>query len=51
VFPPDQIVEWVDEDDTAICPECGVDSVIGSDSGVPLTPEFLKQMKHRWFEE
>jgi hypothetical protein len=26
-----------------------VDSVIGDKSGLPLTPEFLSQMKRRWF--
>jgi hypothetical protein len=51
MFPPGQIVEWVDDEDTAICPRCGIDSVIGSESGVPLTPAFLKQMKHHWFEK
>lgn len=51
VFPPEQIVEWVDSGKTAICPKCGIDSVVGSESGVPLTPEFLGQMKHYWFEK
>ena len=34
VFPSTDIREWIDEDDggigqTALCPECGVDSVLG----------------------
>ncbi len=48
-FSPASIVEWVDDQETALCPQCGVDSVIGSASGVPLTPDFLKQMHERWF--
>jgi hypothetical protein len=60
VFKPSEIEDWVDElpDDstatdavgqTALCPRCNVDSVIGSRSGYPVTPEFLKQMHDHWF--
>jgi hypothetical protein len=38
-----------EEDDTAICPYCAIDSVIGSKSGYPITPELLAQMKAHWF--
>lgn len=27
-FPADEIREWVDNDQTALCPRCGVDSVL-----------------------
>lgn len=30
-------------------PRCGIDSVIGSAAGFPLTKEFLFQMHARWF--
>ena len=43
------INEWADNKQTAICPHCGVDAVIGSASGVELTKEFLKDMKAYWF--
>lgn len=36
VFPPAEIQEWVDEQDgvgqTALCPRCDIDAVIGSES-------------------
>lgn len=53
-FSPGEIHEWTDDDDsgvgqTAICPRCGIDSVIGDRSGVPLTPEFLAMMQRHWF--
>ncbi len=48
-FHSSEIVEWVDEEKTALCPKCGIDSVIGSDSGVPITNSFLNQMHNRWF--
>jgi hypothetical protein len=53
-FPPTEIADWCDEDtagvgQTALCPRCGIDSVIGSVSGFPITAEFLKEMNRRWF--
>lgn len=49
-FDPSLIDEWVDENEsgvgqTAMCPLCGIDSVIGSCSGFPITTEFLTNMK------
>jgi len=53
VFPPGGIDEWVDEQDgegqTALCPRCGIDSVIGDRAGFPITPEFLGRMNEYWF--
>ncbi|MBO4440358.1 MAG: cytoplasmic protein [Spirochaetaceae bacterium] len=50
-FEPAKITEWVNDKKgkTAICPFCGIDSVIGESSGFPITEEFLKAMKQRWF--
>jgi hypothetical protein len=31
------------------CPRCGIDSVIGDQSGFPITPEFPERMKRYWF--
>lgn len=50
VFGPSEIEEWVDNDDTALCPRCGIDSVLGSASGFPIEKEFLRRMKVRWFD-
>jgi hypothetical protein len=54
VFPPAAIEEWVDDVDgvlvTALCPECAIDSVIGSSSGYPIETSFLERMRRRWFE-
>jgi hypothetical protein len=53
VFGPREIHEWVDAHDgegtTALCPECGIDSVIGSASGFPITEPFLREMHRYWF--
>jgi hypothetical protein len=49
IFSPSEIIEWIDDDQTAMCPKCPVDSVIGSASGYPITPEFLQRMHDRYF--
>jgi hypothetical protein len=49
VFSPGEIEHWTDDDDTALCPKCGIDSVIGSASGYPIEREFLRKMHDRWF--
>jgi hypothetical protein len=53
-FPPAEIREWVDEDptgvgQTALCPKCGIDSVIGDRSGFAVSTELLASMKTHWF--
>lgn len=54
VYGPNKIEIWVDQNSdgvgqTAICPYCGIDAVIGDKSGYPITTEFLKRMKELWF--
>ncbi|MBM3979925.1 MAG: cytoplasmic protein [Planctomycetes bacterium] len=52
VFDPVEIESWLNEGDgTALCPRCGIDSVIGSASGLPITREFLGAMHCHWFNE
>lgn len=48
-YPPTAIDNWTDNGTTACCPECFVDSVIGSASGVPLDEAFLRRMHAEWF--
>jgi hypothetical protein len=53
-FPPSEIVEWIDEHQTgegqtALCPRCGIDSVIGDRSGFDISDDFLSAMKAYWF--
>ena len=49
IFPPSDVMHWIDESQTAMCPKCDIDSVIGSASGFPIDVRFLKQMEGRWF--
>ncbi|MCW2349070.1 MULTISPECIES: cytoplasmic protein [unclassified Sphingobium] len=44
------IEDWVDDGGTALCPNCGIDSVIGDASGFRVSDEaFLKRMHSIWF--
>ncbi len=54
IFAPAEIADWTDKtnpepEHTALCPRCGIDSVIGDRSGFPITPAFLAEMKDAWF--
>lgn len=50
IYSPNEVAEWTDDDDTAICPRCGIDAVIGDASGFSVTTEFMGRMHRRWFE-
>jgi hypothetical protein len=49
-FAPETIKEWIDGGETALCPHCGIDAVIGDASEVELSAEFLEAMHYMWFE-
>lgn len=51
IFEPKLIVEWIDSGQTALCPVCGIDSVLPT----ALNPVFghlwfLRAMEKRWFQ-
>jgi hypothetical protein len=48
IYFPSEIVRWVDEE-TALCPHCGADAVVGSASGIPIMPGVLRRAHERWF--
>ena len=51
IFSPKEIKDWIKDKNglTALCPHCGIDSVIGESSGYPITEDFLKEMNKYWF--
>jgi hypothetical protein len=53
MFAPAEISTWTDRweglGQTAVCPNCSVDAVIGSESGYPITADFLNLMRKHWF--
>lgn len=54
IFKPAEIDIWTDKNansvgQTALCPKCSIDSVIGDKSGFPVNEEFLRAMNNYWF--
>jgi hypothetical protein len=49
-FRSSAITHWLPDrhDQTALCPHCGSDSVLGASSGFPIEAEFLQAMKRFW---
>lgn len=45
-----EIMDWTDDGQTAICPRCGVDAVLSTCTD-SLTADFLARMHVRWFEQ
>jgi hypothetical protein len=62
-FTPDEIVAWTglemtDVDDpkatekqSAMCPSCGSEAVLGDRSGYPIDAHFLGLMNEAWFQK
>ena len=49
IFSASEIEEWVDDGQTAICPHCGIDSVISDTPNRPINKRLLKKMKRVFF--
>jgi hypothetical protein len=47
-FASKDIKVWIDAEQTALCPRCGIDSVLGSASHQRLDDAFLRRM-HTYF--
>ncbi len=62
MFPPAEIIAWtglevdnINDPDavnnqTALCPRCGSEAVIGDRSGYPIDAHFLGRMNEAWFQ-
>ena len=46
---PKDIKEGTDDNQTAICPKCGIDSMIADTSGYTIDRIFLSLMEKHWF--
>lgn len=51
VFDPKEIYSWIEDRNgpTAVCPHCGIDSVIGEGAGFPLTKVVLNRLHEACF--
>ena len=50
IFEPQEIEGWIEDEggDTALCPRCGIDSVLPESDECPLTKSFLRRMYDHW---
>ena len=46
---PSQVRSWLDDDTTAVCPQCGMAAVIPAASGIDIRKPFLTRMRTYWF--
>lgn len=51
LFKPSEVSEYIVGEDTAVCPYCGTDAVLGDYSGFPVTEEFMQEMNDEHFGE
>jgi hypothetical protein len=51
IFDPEEIVWEDDADNTAMCPYCGIDSILPESATLPITKSFLRKMREYWFSE
>ncbi len=53
-FKASEITKWIPErdgrDETALCPHCGVDSVLPARAGERVDAEILRAMQAYWFQ-
>ena len=50
IFYAGDVTEWTDDGNTAICPHCGVDSVICNEKDYVVTPEDLELLNKYYFK-
>lgn len=48
IFGAKEVVDFLAREETALCPRCMIDSVIGDASGFEINGAFLDEM-HRWW--
>ncbi len=57
IYPPQEITEWINENPecprgsgrTAICPKCGIDSVLPDTINYEINKELLDEMRIKYF--
>jgi NAD-dependent SIR2 family protein deacetylase len=49
IFEKDDIKEYIDNGVTALCPDCGVDSVIPDSVDEEINKEVINDMNQYWF--
>ena len=49
VYPAEEVTEFTDAGDTALCPYCGIDAVLPQHAGYSFERDNLEAMRAFWF--
>lgn len=49
IYPASEVVEFCDSETTALCPKCGIDSVLSDQSPYEFKIEVLEELNQFWF--
>ena len=50
VFQGQDVADWTDQGQTALCPKCGIDSVLPENAAIRVTSDLLVKMRAYWFD-
>lgn len=49
IFKASEVEDYLDEGETALCPVCGIDAVIGDCTGISMDREILNELSKEFF--
>ena len=49
IYDASEVTDFLEQEETALCPKCGIDSVLPSSSPYELTAENLSKLYRFWF--
>ena len=49
-FSVSEIHEWIDNNQTALCPRCDMDTVLGDEGGDLPVPSVIKSLQEKFFK-
>ncbi len=50
IYAASEVVRFLPSEDTALCPYCGIDSVLADQSPYELNAQTLKELHEYWFK-
>ncbi len=51
IYPAKEVEEFLEVENTALCPKCGIDCVLGDKIDFPLNKEVLQELHNFWFSD
>ena len=51
VIQVEDIEFWTDDDETALCPKCTLDTLLAESLEIPLDKESLSKIRNHWFKK